>query len=69
MKTADLNFNLIDSYLRLLNTLNPDSKLELIAKLSDSLKNTKRQNKSIHDLYGAFVSEKTADEIITDIKE
>jgi predicted metal-binding transcription factor (methanogenesis marker protein 9) len=69
MKAADLKFNLIDSYLALLNNLSPESKLELISKLSDSLKGSKKPtNKSISDLYGAFISKKSADEIITDLK-
>ena len=68
MKAADLNFNLIDNYLRLLEKLSPDNKQELIARLSDSLKNKKEPSKSMHDLYGAFISEKTADEIISELK-
>ena len=65
MKAANLNFNLIDSYLELLNTLSPDSKLELIARLSDSLKGPRKSsNKPLKDLYGAFKSKKSADEII-----
>lgn len=69
MKAADLKFNLIDSYLGLLNNLSPDNKLELISKLSESLKGPQKPtNKSISDLYGAFISEKSADEIITDLK-
>jgi hypothetical protein len=70
MKAADLKFNLIDSYLGLLNNLSPDSKLELISKLSDSLKGSKKPtDKSIGNLYGAFLSKKSADEIITDLKD
>ena len=70
MKAADLKFNLIDSYLGLLNNLSPDSKLELISKLSDSLKGSKKPtDKSIGDLYGAFISKKSADEIISDLKD
>ncbi len=70
MKAADLKFNLIDSYLGLLSNLSPDSKLELISKLSDSLKGSKRPtDKSIIDLYGAFISKKSADEIITELKD
>lgn len=69
MKAADLKFNLIDSYLGLLNNLSPESKLELISKLSDSLKGSKKPiKKSLSNLYGAFKSKKTADEIITDLK-
>jgi hypothetical protein len=69
MKSTDLKFNLIDSYLALLNNLSPDSKLELISKLSDSLKGSKKQTaKSINELFGAFVSIKSADQIISEIK-
>ena len=69
MKAADLKFNLIDSYLGLLKNLSPDSKQELISRLSDSLKGSKKPtNKSLSDLYGAFISKKSADEIITELK-
>jgi hypothetical protein len=69
MKAADLNFNLIDSYLGLLKSLSPESKLELISKLSDSLKGGKRPtDKSLSDLYGSFISSKSADEIIEELK-
>ena len=69
MKAANLNFNLIDSYLGLLNNLSPESKLELISKLSDSMKGAKKPTKkSLSELYGAFVSKKSADEIIAELK-
>ena len=69
MKATDLKFNLIDSYLGLLNNLSPDNKLELISKLSESLKGaTKPTDKSIGDLYGAFITKKSADEINTELK-
>jgi len=70
MKVTDLKFNLIESYLGLLRNLSPDSKLELISKLSDSLKGSKTPtNNSIGDLYGAFISKKSANEIITFLKD
>lgn len=69
MKAANLNFNLIDSYFGLLKSLSPDSKLELISKLSDSLKGGNiPTNKSLDDLYGSFISKKSADEIIGELK-
>ena len=69
MKAGDLKFNLIDSFLGLLNKLSPDNKRELISKLSDSLKGSKKPTgRSLNDLFGAFISKKSADEIITDIK-
>lgn len=70
MKATDLQFNLIDSYLGLLNKLSPDNKRELISKLSDSLKGSKGPtDKSLNDLFGAFISEKSAEEIIADLKQ
>ena len=69
MKIANLEFNLIDSYLGLLNNLSPENKLELISKLSESLKRSKnRSSKTIGDLFGAFISKKSADEINADLK-
>ncbi|MFN0189005.1 MAG: hypothetical protein ACKVQV_09915 [Bacteroidia bacterium] len=70
MKAAAFKFNLIESYLRLLNHLSPDNKLKLLTKLSDSLKEPNNPSKkSIRDLYGSFLSKKSADEINTDLKE
>jgi hypothetical protein len=69
MEAADFKFNLIDSYLGLLRSLSPENKLELISKLSDSLRSSKKPTgKSISDLYGAFISKKSADEILSDLK-
>ncbi len=69
MKATDLKFSLIDTYLGLLNSLSPERKLELIARLSDSLKGSKKpSNKSIEELFGAFTSKQSADEIIADLK-
>lgn len=68
MEATDLKFNPIDSYSGLLNNLSPHSKLELISIPSDSLKESGQPSgKSIADLYGAFISKKSADEIITDL--
>ena len=44
--------------------------MELIAKLSNSMKTTKRaKDDSLKSLYGAFISKQSADEIINDIKQ
>jgi len=70
MKSTDLRFNPIDNYLQLLKNLSLESKLELIKKLSDSLKGSKKTNgKSTKNLYGTFVSKKSADEIIATLKD
>ena len=70
MRTVDLNINLIETYFGLLKNLSANSKLELIAKLSNSMKTTKRiKNDSLKSLYGAFVSKQSADELIDDIRK
>jgi len=70
MKTADININLIDSYFTLLKSLSPDNKLELIARLSKSMKTTKKKEKeiSLDALYGSWESDQTADELVAEIK-
>lgn len=69
MQAADFKFNAIDTYLDLLRSLSPENKLELISKLSDSLKSSIRPTgKSVSDLYGAFISDKSADEILSELR-
>jgi hypothetical protein len=61
---------LVDSYLELLKSLSHDNKLELISRLSDSFKGSqKKDNKSLHDLFGGFLSDESADDIISTLKK
>ena len=48
MKTADINTKLIDNYFSLLKDLSPDGKLELIARLSKSMKLQTKLKKKYH---------------------
>jgi len=69
MKATSLNFDLIDSYLELLKSLSPDNRLNLISKLSNSLKRPKKSSdKMLSDLFGAFKTKKSADEMIAELK-
>ena len=70
MKTSDINTTLIDNYFSFLKNLSSDSKLELIARLSKSMKTTKKSKKevSLSSLYGSWESEQSADEIIAELK-
>ena len=70
MKTADANIDLVDSYYTLLKSLSPNNKLELIARLSKSMKTTKKREKeiSLESLYGSWESDQTADELIAELK-
>lgn len=55
MKTADFNNRLIEGYLELLKKLNPSSKLDLISKLTKSIKSDLEDNKdSFKKAFGAW---------------
>ena len=61
--------NIIENYLKLFESLNSMSKLELIEKLSKSLKaESKSKESDFYKSFGAFSTEKTSDEINTDLK-
>lgn len=70
MQTIDINKKLVDGYLELLKNLSPNSKLDLISGLSASLKSDKKSKvTSLKSLAGDFVPEKSADEIVGDLKK
>ena len=70
MNTADVNTALIDSYFSLLKSLSPNSKLELIARLSKSMKTTKKTtDNSWKSLFGALVVDQSADEFVEELKK
>ena len=70
MKTIDVNTNFIETYFGLLKNLSPDIKLDIIGKLSKTIKSDlNEQNKSLKDSFGAWQSDKSADEIITELRE
>jgi len=70
MKTLDINTTLIDGYVELLDNLSPSNKLDLISKLTLSIKSdiTDKKN-TFRQSFGAWDSDQTADEIIRDIRE
>lgn len=70
MKTADININLVDSYYALLKSLSPNNKLELIARLSKSMKTTKsKKDTSWEALFGSWELDQSTEEFIEDIKK
>jgi hypothetical protein len=70
MNRADINTNLIDSYFTLLKNLSPNNKLELIAKLSTSMKTTKKtKDISWKSLFGALELDQSADDFVEDLKK
>jgi hypothetical protein len=66
--TNDLDIRLADSYLALLKNMSADMRLELIAKLSASLKSTAAQKNSVDYYNGIWKSTESADEIIDEIR-
>jgi len=70
MKTANIDTSLIDSYFTLLKNLSADNKLELIARLSTSMKKRKNtKTDSWKSLFGAFALEQSADEFVAELKK
>jgi hypothetical protein len=69
MKAIDINTTLIDGYIRLLENLSPNNKLDLISKLSLSVKSEiTDKKKSFHKSFGAWESKQSDEEIISNIR-
>jgi hypothetical protein len=69
MKTPEINTTIIESYIGLLDNLSPSSKLDLISKLTESVKTDLTRGKtSLKEAFGAFDSAKSAEEIIEEIQ-
>ncbi|MBE0637919.1 MAG: hypothetical protein IH598_05320 [Bacteroidales bacterium] len=70
MNTLDVNTNLVDSYYVLLKNLSHDDKLELIARLSNSMTTTKKtKDNSWKSLFGALVLDQPVEEFIEGLKK
>ena len=70
MTSTETNTTIVNGYVGLLENLSPDNKLDLISKLSASIKTNLGDKKSaFKKSFGAFVSEKTAEEIIEEIRD
>ena len=69
MISSSKHASLADYYFGLLENLNADSKLDLISKLSQSLKKDELAvNTPLKALFGAYKSEESAEEIIASIR-
>ena len=69
MKAIDINNTLIDGYLRLLDNLSQSNKLDLISRLTLSVKtDITDRKKYFFKAFGAWESKQSADEIINDIR-
>ncbi len=64
-----MNTTIIDGYVELLENLSASDKLDLISKLTTSVKtNLINKKSSFKEAFGAFESSKTAEEIIDEIR-
>lgn len=69
MNTASVNTTIIEGYLELLDNLSPSNKLDLIARLSVSVKaDLAEKQSSFQRAFGGFETDKNADEIIEEIR-
>lgn len=70
MNTTTFNSKIVEGYFGLLDNLSPTNKLDLIAKLTASVKSDLKPKKSsFKKAFGAFESSKSAEEIIEEIRE
>jgi len=69
MKIAEINTTIVDGYVGLLDNLSTNNKLDLITKLTASVKtDLTNKKKSFKKAFGAFASKKSAEEIIEEIR-
>ena len=70
MASINQNISIADYYFDFLKNLNSNSKLDLISKLSQSLKESEKNSEtSLQSLVGAYKSDETAEEIIAELRE
>lgn len=69
MSDSENNTTKVDDYFGLLDSLSTSDKLDLISKLTESVKTDLTHKKStFKKAFGAFDSKKTAEEIIEEIR-
>jgi len=70
MKLTDPNTILVNSYLHILEKLNPACQLDIISKLSESLKNRNKSSKnSFVKAFGSWDKAENAEELIRTIRK
>jgi len=69
MNTADVNTKLIDSYLSLMKNMSVSNKLDLISKLTSTVKKDIEQEQSdFYNSFGGWDTNESAEELISSIK-
>jgi hypothetical protein len=69
MNTADINTKLIDSYMSLLKNMSAKNKLDLISRLTKTVKTDFEQEKTdFYKAFGGWDKNESAEELIETIK-
>lgn len=69
MNTADINTKLIDSYISLLKNMSAQNKLDLISKLTNTVKTDIEQGQAdFYKAFGGWDENESAEELIETIK-
>lgn len=70
MKGLELSKQALDHYFKILNNFSTSTKKRLIVMLTESIEGEEPQTSpKIDELYGAWQDDKSADEIVNEIKE
>jgi hypothetical protein len=66
---TDMNKNMLDAYANMLSNLSKTNKLKLIERLSTSLESDENEkDERFYSSFGAFLDDKSAEEIVYEIK-
>lgn len=69
MKSSDIHVQLTESYLQLLKNLSPNNKLDLIAKLTHSIKaDIKKKNNAFAKAFGGWQGGEDIEKFVTSIR-
>lgn len=69
MNTADINTKLIDSYIYLLKNMSAKNKLDLISKLTNTVKTDLEQEKTdFYKAFGGWGKNESAEDLIETVK-
>lgn len=69
MKIAEINTTIVDGYVGLLDNLSTNNKLDLISKLTATVKgDLSKKKSSFKKAFGAFDSKKSAEKMIEEIR-
>jgi|GEM_PF-110274 len=70
MKNADINSKLVESYISLLENMSMPNKLDLISRLTQSVKaDTHNTQNQLYESFGEWEGDESADELINVIRE